>query len=289
MSKKLLASLLAACASLVAASSALAAPSGEFSVFAQCPTGNSSASGCIYAQTEAGEFVVGKKKVPITKAITLQGGIQVEDAETGEAKLIAASNGETLSKASQNVPGGLAGLVNCTEISNFVERLLCEATLESGVTGVTATTELAAPASSVKLNVSDLLFEHGTALKLPVKVHLENPFLGSECYVGSNSSPVELELTTGATSPSPPNTSIKGTLGELSAGGEGSIAIFHKNSLVDNSFAAPGVSGCGGLLSFLIDPIVNDELGTPSAAGHNTAILTGTLEQAGVGAVVEHS
>jgi hypothetical protein len=48
---------------------------------------------------------------------------------------------------------------------------------------------------------------------------------------------------------------------------------------VNNSFAAPAAEGCGGLFSFLIDPAVDAQLKIPSAAGNNTAILNGTLNQ----------
>jgi hypothetical protein len=41
------------------------------------------------------------------------------------------------------------------------------------LTGVIATTELAAPASSIGVNLGNLLNAEGTALSLPVKVHLE--------------------------------------------------------------------------------------------------------------------
>jgi hypothetical protein len=78
------------------------------------------------------------------------------------------------------------------------------------------------------------------AVQLPVKVHLENPFLGSSCYIGSNSSPIVINLTTGTTSPPPPNTPIKGSKGTIEVAGEGAIDIFRKNSLVNNSFAARG-------------------------------------------------
>lgn len=285
MYKKLYAVVLSAGISLLAATSAIAS-NGEFSVFAQCPTSNSSVTGCVYAHTESGQFTVGSKTVPITKAITLQGGVTPAPV-VGET-LVAASNGETLSKTPQSVPGGLAGLVDCPAISDFFERLLCEATFENGLTGVTATTELAGPASNVALNTPNLLGEKGVALLLPVKVHLENPFLGGECYVGSDSSPIALELTTGTTSPPAPNEAISGTRGEFSTGGEGKIVIFHNNMLVNNSFPAPGANGCGGLFSFLIDPIIDADMGLPSAAGHNTAILKGTLEVATAASVSEN-
>jgi hypothetical protein len=270
------------------ASSASATPTGEYAVFAQCPLSNEALSACLAAKTETGEFIVGKEKVPISKAITLQGGF-IENEETGALTFVGAANGETLSKTPQAVPGGLAGLIACKEISNFFERVACELVFENGVTGVNATTELAAPASSIGLNEGNLLGEEGTALSLPVKVHLENPFLGSECYVGSNASPVVLNLTTGTTSPPAPNKPIKGSVGKVEVNSEGTILTLSKNSLVNNSFAAPGTSGCGGILfSWILDPIVNAKLGIPAAAGHNTAILNGTLHQSGAARVREH-
>jgi hypothetical protein len=87
-------------------------------------------------------------------------------------------DGVALSKTPQSVPGGLAGLVNCYEISNFFERLACEVIFENGLTGVTATTELAAPASSIGINIQNLIEGSGTALSLPVKVKLSNPLFG---------------------------------------------------------------------------------------------------------------
>ncbi|MHB8242513.1 MAG: hypothetical protein ACYDHN_11030 [Solirubrobacteraceae bacterium] len=276
-----------ALAALVGTSSAMATPTGEYAVFADCPLSNSSLSACVQAKTESGEFIVGKETVPITKAITLQGGF-IENEETEAITFVAAADGNTLSKTPQPVPGGLAGLFACKEISNIIERIACEVTFENGVTGVNATTELAAPASSIGLNESNLLGETGTALSLPVKVHLENPFLGSECYIGSNSSPIVINFTTGTTSPPAPNKPIKGSAGTTSVNSEGTILTISKNSLVNNSFAAPGTSGCGGIFSFLLDPLINLKLGLPSSAGHNTAILNGTLKQAGAPRVREH-
>ena len=43
--------------------------------------------------------------------------------------------------------------------------------------------------------------------------------------------------------------------------------------LVDNAWSAPAASGCGGLLSSVIDPIINLASGLPAKAGTNSAIL----------------
>ncbi len=273
--------LVASMAALLGPASAMATPKGEFAVFADCPI--TTANACVFAKTEGGKFIIGKETVPIEKTITLQGGITQNEA--GELKFVAAKDGNTLSKTPQKVPGGLAGLVKCNEISNFLERIACELVFENGVTGVNATSELAAPASSIGIDVGNFINQTGTALSLPLKVHLENPFLGSSCYIGSNASPIVINLTTGTTSPPLPNKPISGSRGTLELKGGGEILAFANNSLVNNSFAAPGASGCGGLFEFLIDPLVNAKLGLPSAAGHNTAVLNGILEQASTEAV----
>jgi hypothetical protein len=270
------------------ASSAMATPTGEFAVFAQCPLSTPGLSACLWAKSEKGEFVAGNQKVPITNPITLQGGL-IENEATGELTFVAAANGVTISHSPQTVPGGLAGIINCKEIKEIIERIACEVFFENGVTGATETTELAAPASSIGINEANLLGETGTALSLPVKVHLENPFLGSSCYLGSNSKPIVIPFTTGTTSPPLPNKPISGKLGEVSVVGEGTILKISNNSLVNNSFAAPGATGCGGfLVELLLDPVINAKLALPAAAGHNTAILGGTLEQTGAETVREH-
>jgi hypothetical protein len=258
-------------------------PTGEFAPFADCPLSNPAVSDCVVAKTESGEFTIGSENVPITNPVTLQGGII--GFASGEEKFVGAEDGKTLSKSPQKVPGGLAALIRCNEISNLLERITCEVTFENGATGVNATTELAAPATSIELHTFRLLAASGTALSLPVKVHLENPLLGSSCYIGSNAHPIVIEFTTGTTSPPEPNKPITGSPGIFEINEAETVLTVRENVLVNNSFAAPGVEGCGGLLSFLLDPIIDGKLKLPSASGHNTAVLKGTLKIAGAESV----
>ena len=183
--------------------------------------------------------------------------------------LAAAHNGETLTKTAQKVPGGLAGLVECDKISNFIERILCEGFFENGLTGVNAVTELAGSASSVVLNSAYEQLGVGTALTLPVKVKLENPLLGSECYIGSTKEPIKLELTTGATTGGP-----TGKPGTKTTKEEGGIVVISGVSLVGNTFTAPKATGCG--LLGILDGILNEKIGLPSSK--NTAVLNGSVE-----------
>ena len=150
---------------------------------------------------------------------------------------------------------------------------------------MTATTELAAPASSIGLSTENLLFEEGTALSLPVKIKLGNAFLGNNCYLGSNSSPIVINFTTGMTSPPEPNKPIKGSAGKFEHNEAFTLITLSGGRLVNNSFAAPEATGCGEPFSALVDKAVDAELGVPAAAGHNTAILEGKLSTANAAAV----
>jgi hypothetical protein len=269
-------------------SQASAAPKGEFAAFADCPLSNPELSGCIASRVESGEITIGKQTVPIKDTQTLQGGF-IETAETkvnGQFQFVGAADGNTLSKTPQTVPGGLLGTL-CKALPGFL-RVLCNEFFGKGLTEVKATTELAAPASAIGLNEFLLAAEKGTALSLPVKIKLDNAFLGNNCYIGSNANPITLKLTTGTTSPPAPNKPINGKFGTTNVRAEGEILVITNNSLVDNSFAAPGATGCGGIFSFLVDPALDTVLGIPATAGNNTAILNGTLEQTGAEPAREH-
>ena len=253
-------------------------PKGEFAPFAECPLSHASLLACIYSESNGGFFQIGKKTVPLKNPVILQGGLE----PSGE--FVGAENGETLSKTPQPVPGGLLGIEAPKSWPLFLQNLFNE-TINNGFTGVNATVELAGPASGIKINTLNLLAETGTALSLPTKIKLDNSFLGSNCYIGSNSKPIVIEFTSGETSPPPPNKPIHGSAGKLTINETGTLITLSGGSLVNNSFAAPGANGCGGLFSFLIDPFVNSLIGLPSPAGTNAAVLEGKLQTASAAAV----
>lgn len=238
-----------------AAADAKTQPNPEFERFAHCPVTVKKVTECLVAVTSNGEFKLANKTVKITKPITLQGGIE-EDSRA----LVPASDGGTLSRAQLPVPGGLLGIEG----------------LESVGGEVLAVTELAGPVQVFPANLEGA----GTAVEMPLKVKLENALLGESCYVGSESEPIVLRLTTGTTSPPAPNEPIEGDPGSASFNAALTIITISGVSLVDNSFSAPGANGCGGALSLLLDEAVNLQVGLPSASGNNTAILDGSLAEA---------
>lgn len=273
-----------ALAALTSASLALAAPhhpKGEFAQFSDCPLSVVDLNACVYSESNGGSFAIGKKTVPLKNPVILQGGVR----EKGEVtEFLGAEDGNTLSKTPQPVPGGLLGVEAPSWWPKFLRDSFNEM-INNGLSGVSATVELAAPASSIAFSLQNLVAENGTAISLPVKIKLSNVFLGSSCYIGSNSSPVVIAFTTGTTSPPPPNKPIKGSLGTLSFNETGTLITTTGGQLVNNSYSAPGANGCGGLFSFLIDPFVNSIVGLPSAAGTNSAILEGKLQLASAPAV----
>lgn len=272
-------------AMLVPASQALASshhPKGEFINMGECPLSHPALVFCTFSESTGGFFQIGKKTVPLEKPVILQGGLEVNEAEE-KGIFVGAENGETLSKTPQTVPGGLLGIEAPKGWPTFLKNLFNEF-INKGATGVTATVELAGPASAIEVNPENILFETGIGLSLPTKIKLSNGFLGNNCYIGSTSKPVTIAFTSGATSPPPPNKSIHGSAGTFFSGPEG-LTRLSGGKLVNNSFAAPGASGCGGLFSFLVDPFVNELIGLPSPAGTNSAVLEGKLELAEASAV----
>jgi hypothetical protein len=232
---------------------------------------------CIYSVTSSGSFTLGKKSVPIKNPVTLQGGFE---GAGSEISFFGAEDGNTLSKTPEPIPGGLAGLTAPKSWPVFLQGLFNEDLINKGLTGVSATLELAAPATQVKLDTENLLFEEGVALQLPVKVHLENAFLGSNCYIGSASSPLVVPLTTGTSG------KLRGTAGAFSTNEAFTLLNFSGGKLVNNTLTAPGATGCGGfLIEYLVDPLVNSIVGLPSGAGVNSAVLEGKIQDGASSAV----
>jgi hypothetical protein len=273
-------------ASLATASPSLALkPTGEWAQFGDCPTSNPAVAVCVLGTTTGGEFQIGSTSVPLTKTQILQGGIELIE-EGSKDRFVNAADGNTLSKTPQTVPGGLLKILAPGFFPEPLKKIFNEF-INKGITGVTATTELV---GEVKISLANIGEQAGIGLELPVRVHLENEFLGSKCYVGSKTHPVTVQFTTGTTSPPPPNTPITGSAGEVSETGGGTIVVLSKNKLVNNSFGAPEAEGCGsqilfGLFTGIVDGAVDSEIGLPSEPGHNKAILEGKQEVALAGAV----
>jgi len=235
---------------LFAASAQAATPKPGYTQFAGCPSleENPNTGFCVRTTITGGHFQMGSKDVPITNPMVLSGGIDVNNGN-----FIYNSKGG-LTGGKQKVPGGVVGLTGLTWLLEI---------LGSEALTLYAQTELAGTAK-------ELLSEPNY---LPIKVRLINSVLGNNCYVGSNSNPILLKLITKTTSPPPPNMPITGKEPEQSV--DEALSIFHFNNgeYVDNSFSAPGASGCVltlfGFIPISINGLVNAQSGLPAPAGTN--------------------
>ncbi len=264
----------------------------EFQDFAACPFAAAEELDCSWARTSrderwsAGrrerweaeherkapglpsEIKAGNVTIPLKKAITLRGGIGFE----GENESWFGAEGaptiepvaQTATSLSQDVD---TALLSPSELSRYNEAI------SKGRTKVTATVELAGPASAVQVSALNLLEEKGTAFAFPVKLKLSNQFAGDECYVGSDSSPIVVAFTTGVSG------ELQGKAGSrIKSDRNGFILTVETDTLVNGDFASPGVSGCG--VAGGADEAIDAALGLPSAEGSNFAVLNGTLKLA---------
>jgi hypothetical protein len=242
-----------------------ATPKPGYTQFTGCPTTAEDPliSTCIRSVVKSGTFNMGNKEVPITTPITIVGGT---DPELGN---FAANAQGGMSKSKQKVPGGVIGLTGLTWLLEFLG--------SEALTLYAVTEPVGVPTFGGSENIT-----------LPIRVHLENGTLGNNCYVGSPSSPITLHLTTGTTSPPAPNKPISGKQPTLS---EDAKEIFHleNGTYVDNSFSAPGASGCVltlfGFIPISINGLVNTASGLPAKAGTNTTIQNIDTEFVEIGLV----
>lgn len=234
-------------------------PPPPFERFAGCPSpaeeGTLELEFCLRSVVTGGHLQSGKKDVPIKNPITLTGAV------TAPFEHFSFNSEGGLSKTKQEVPGGVIGITGLDWLVNF---------LNAEGLKLYAVTELAGAPSNLGFN----------SITLPIKVHLVNPVLGNNCYIGSSSNPITLNLTTGTTEPPPPNEPITGK--EATFKEEGEVAYLENGVYVDNSFAVPAASGCKltllGFLPISLDSLVNFQAGLPAAAGTNEAVQDINLE-----------
>jgi hypothetical protein len=228
-----------------------------FPDFTGCVRSTPNINGCFNVQSRSGFLDIKGFSVPIGESFQIRGALA--SSGPGSTQIFVPATGTTgiISKPIQ-VPGGLLGI-------NFP------------IPGnkVTATAELAStnPSAAIRVDGDTL------TVAMPLKLRLSNPLIGPNCHIGSNSSPVNVRLILGTTSPPPPNRPISGRLGAVSFETWG--VLYRGNTNVDNSFSIPGASSCGLGLG-LIDQIVNAKMRLPSAAGNNTMVVTNDVALGGL-------
>ena len=248
-----------ALAATLLTTTALAAPADAADTwpapFTYCPIGvvtnpgtGATTTTCIAAVGTGGEFKLGKTVVTLKPGTTLQGGL---GSTPDGPSFIPANDGKTLTGPDQQVPGGVLGVA-------ALQGLI------PGITDIAAQVEV----------VGDVGFELGADIRitLPVRVHLKNALLGGNCAIGSAKDPIVLHLTTGTTTPPEGVDPISGTPGAITDPDLGvNVLAFDGQTVVDNTFAVPGATGCGPL--GILNGVVDSRSGLPAAPGVSSAKL----------------
>jgi sugar lactone lactonase YvrE len=110
-------------------------------------------------------------------------------------------------------------------------------------------------------------------ITLPIKIQLQNPALGPNCFIGSDQDPIVLH---------PENTDLSNAIsiggfftfdpnGTPNLAGPLSGLVITGGVQGDDTFAVPGASGCGPGGS--LDVAVNAVVGLPSPSGNNHLVL----------------
>ena len=156
--------------------------------FADCPVAVKHVAHCLVATTTSGEFQLANKTVPITKPIVAAG--------RHHRRLPRARSGGGREHALAHPP-------------DRPGRPHRDRRAAPG-RGSDRRHRTRGAGRSVR---GKPLRRTGARREAPVKVKLENPILGEECYVGSDTEPIVLQLTTGTTKPPSGTAPITGNPG----------------------------------------------------------------------------
>jgi hypothetical protein len=223
--------------------------------FAHCPVGVKGVTLCLFSSTTSTTFQIGSTTVSSTSPTTLSIGVRFKKGGAEAIVVLPTDGSQALQAAPIPLPGGLSGIPG----------------LGSGDLAVDVTPQLVGIPS---LSLGNLLTGDGPGLVLPIDVLVSTPsgVLGSDCTIADAATPIDLNLTTGTTDPPSPNTPISGSPGSLVSKPNG-LQTVTGMSLVDNAFAVPGTDNCGS--DGILDEILDVDKSLPSAAGSNSAILSG--------------
>jgi hypothetical protein len=259
---------------VTAASASTSAPvklNGDWAPFTRCPvtspamlhaSGAKNTPDCVASASDHATIKIGKL-APVTSQSDLQFGLL---SGGGTFKIISPSAGSEQSTPVAE-PGGLKGLI-CPSTDPTIAKICKEVGSSSKLNKVVATLESAGYASNFSLAAG--LSAGIPIVTLPEKIHLQNSFLGADCYIGTNANPIVLH----------PENATNPTVKAESFDGNGTpdktgvmTGIYSKGGTQqDTTFSVPAATGCGKGDS--LDKPINRTAGLPSASGKNSLVLT---------------
>ncbi|WP_328333699.1 MULTISPECIES: hypothetical protein [unclassified Streptomyces] len=242
---------------------------GSWAPFSRCPVdapamlaadGQNDTALCVSSHSANGSIKLGNSVVP-TGASDLQLGVITHP--DGSSTLVSPAGGALVADSAQ-LPGGLLGLMCPSNVP--VVSGICKQITDNTLNRVTATIE------SVNNPSGFTLLAGATTGKpivtLPVRIHLQNPFLGDKCYIGTSSDPILLRPQN-LTAPTPGTEAFDADGTADPDGALGRINLVGANQ-GDSSYAVPGASGCG---LDLLNWAVNLKTALPSPSGRNSVTL----------------
>jgi hypothetical protein len=259
--------------SFAVSTAAWASVTGDPSEFNLCPINFTPPDGasllCSHSETTGGTLTIGNSTVTISNnpdTVDLGAYSTSGLGLFGIEAIVTPTNGEVFGGPAQEVPGGLLGL---TGISNSVNDVTSSIELAGPMTAATVvdpTETTAFFCGGGPLGSCDDGPSLYSVITVPIKVQLNNPVLGSSCFIGSDADPIVLNLVETPTS-SP----------QLTSGGPGGNAIIVTGvQVADTTFAVPGANGCG--LLGALDSVLDLKVGLPSASGKNSALIDENAE-----------
>jgi hypothetical protein len=260
-------------------------PAGIYKPFINCPLNNpvmhedmpitnfgGGFTACTAGNATSGSIKIGNITTPVTEAVNVQFGffIPPNDANFYPAPAVPPLAGPSaiLSTKPDLIPEPLTTALGCPSSDATVENICKQAQTRGGT--YNQVFALAKEAG----NISNFNLLSWTQ---PVKFKLINPLLGSNCYIGSDETPVVLNpsLSIGPggglqfeTDPAPtvhPDTFVLALTGAVAS---------------DTTFSAPGVLGCGpgGAADVPVDLALDAGTGLPAASGTNSLTLNGNFD-----------
>lgn len=274
-----LAAIAAVATSVAVATPAAAAPTlaGAWAPLNRCPVddpamlaadGVTVVAQCMSASVPSITFAIGD-----TVLTSGQADVQLGMLNQGlNYTLVAPQDGAFVTQPIE-IPGGLLGIMCPSNIP--LASLICMGIVNSPLNRVSVS--IVSVGAPTDFNLAAGLGIGQPILTMRLKVKLDNPFLGSNCYIGSDTDPIVLKPANLAR---PTGSLVRfnadgsanptGEMGYVSLVGEG---------LGDSTFVVPKSNGCGllGLLSSAVD----SQQGLPSPAGSNSLTLNNTVMKFG--------
>jgi hypothetical protein len=235
---------------------------------------------------KGGYFEYGNVKVPLSKSIHLQGGFTGAGSEIA---VIPAANGrETLEAPPLPITGGIKLFTKDVQQSAQWPQALKESFKEAVTnheTAAFAKIEMAGNECFEVLSCLDtenLIFEEGTAFRLPLKVKVTAPWLetlkSGACYIGSDEHPIKQHLTTEGA----------GNSGRIEFNASFEQTFVTGSKLVDLHWhiePASAPNGCGGEYEQYIDEALSIVLELQNSSRTGITVLKGNLHDGAASAV----